>query len=99
MISIFFQKSTSTAPSAAASTSAPAGDLMADLHRKLAMRRKGISGLKENEQSSAAATTASKAGPSNIMDSISSMIPPPPPKQHSDDEDDDNNDANDSDWD
>lgn len=76
---------------------------MADLHKKLAMRRKGISGLKENEsqQSNVAAATASKTGPSNIMDSISSMIPPPPPKQHSDNEDDDdnNNNDNDSDWD
>lgn len=75
---------------------------MADLHKKLAMRRKGISGLKENEsqQGHAAAATVSKTGPGGIMDSISSMIPPPPPKRapsnHSDD--DDNND-NDSDWD
>lgn len=72
---------------------------MADLHKKLAMRRKGISGLKENEsQQSNSAANVSKAGPSNIMDSISSMIPPPPPKPasstHSDADDD-----NDSDWD
>lgn len=69
---------------------------MADLHKKLAMRRKGISGVKENEsQQSNLIATASKAGPSNIMDSISSMIPAPPPKldtsTHSDDD-------NDSDW-
>lgn len=74
---------------------------MADLHKKLAMRRKGISGLKENEaqQSNVASASASKAGPSSIMDSISSMIPPPPAKHHSDADDDDDNNDNDSDWD
>lgn len=41
------------------------GDLMADLHRKLMMRRKGISG--------------NKAAPGSVMDQISAMIPPPPP--------------------
>lgn len=73
---------------------------MADLHKKLAMRRKGISGVKENgTQPSNQATIVSKAGPSNIMDRISSMIPAPPPKPdssiHSGDDDNDN----DSDWD
>lgn len=74
---------------------------MADLHRKLALRRKGISGVKENEsQHVAAASTASKTGPGSIMDSISSMIPPPPPKPNSSTHsDDDNNNDNDSDWD
>ncbi|KAG4066612.1 hypothetical protein HA402_007248 [Bradysia odoriphaga] len=45
------------------------GGLMDDLHKKLALRRKGISGNKEVGQSS------------NVMDGISAMIPPPPPKQ------------------
>lgn len=67
---------------------------MADLHKKLAMRRKGISGLKENE--SQQNTTAIKTGSTNIMDSISSMIPAPPPKPDSNHSDDDDHD---SDWD
>jgi WAS protein family homolog 1 len=41
-------------------------DLMSDLHNKLMMRRKGISGTKDQG--------------GNVMDKISSMIPPPPPK-------------------
>lgn len=50
---------------------------MADLHKKLAMRRKGISGNLVNEaQKTTTATTPTLSGPS-IMGSISSMIPPP----------------------
>ncbi|XP_059622606.1 WASH complex subunit 1 [Phlebotomus argentipes] len=40
-----------------------AGDLMADLHNKLSMRRKGISGAKDA---------------SGVMDRMSALIPPPP---------------------
>lgn len=39
---------------------------MADLHAKLAMRRKGISGTKPDGDSG------------NALDRISAMIPPPP---------------------
>lgn len=39
---------------------------MADLHAKLAMRRKGISGTKPDGDSG------------NALDKISAMIPPPP---------------------
>lgn len=53
------------------------GDLMADLHKKLAMRRKGISGAKDN-QAPAGNTTPSVMPSANLLDSISSMIPPPP---------------------
>lgn len=42
---------------------------MADLHAKLAMRRKGISGAKANVEN---------AGGGSAMDKISAMIPPPP---------------------
>lgn len=48
---------------------------MADLHNKLAMRRKGISGAKENDASGSAGGAPSA---SNMIDRISSMIPPPP---------------------
>lgn len=41
---------------------------MADLHNKLAMRRKGISGARDSDN----------ARP-NMIERISSMIPPPPP--------------------
>lgn len=42
------------------------GDLMADLHAKLSMRRKGISGVKKPESSV-----------SGAMEKVSAMIPPP----------------------
>ncbi|XP_066143130.1 WASH complex subunit 1-like [Euwallacea fornicatus] len=48
---------------------APAGDLMADLHSKLMMRRKGISGIKNPDQGSS--TTDS------TFARLSSIIPPP----------------------
>lgn len=51
------------------------GDLMADLHNKLAMRRKGISGIKEIQQ------LPPVEAPPNVMDRISAMIPPPPKPQ------------------
>lgn len=44
------------------STSSSKGNLMDDLHKKLMMRRKGISGTKN---------------PGNVMDRISALIPPP----------------------
>lgn len=46
------------------------GNLMDDLHNKLALRRKGISGTKDAVSS-----------PGNVMNRISAMIPAPPPKQ------------------
>ncbi|XP_053683515.1 WASH complex subunit 1 [Sabethes cyaneus] len=39
-----------------------------DLHNKLQMRRKGISGARENQE------------PGNVIDRLSALIPPPPPK-------------------
>lgn len=53
---------------AKAESTPPPGDLMADLHAKLAMRRKGISGAKALDGS----------GGGNAMDKVSAMIPPPP---------------------
>lgn len=48
-------------------------DLMTDLHNKLMMRRKGISGAQKEE-------------PQSVKDRLSSMIPPPTTKISSDDE-------------
>ncbi|XP_017770487.1 PREDICTED: WAS protein family homolog 1 [Nicrophorus vespilloides] len=49
-------------------TAAPSGgDLMADLHAKLSMRRKGISGNKPAED----------LGASSVLNKLSAMIPPP----------------------
>lgn len=63
-----------------AEESAPSGDLMADLHKKLAMRRKGISGRKDDENTKAQDTpTAADGG--GLLNRMSSMIPPPPSKE------------------
>lgn len=61
--------------------SSPSGDLMADLHRKLAMRRKGISGI-QNGPNDAAKEMASTTDGGGLLSSISSMIPPPPTKDN-----------------
>lgn len=58
-----------SAESAKAESTLQPGDLMADLHAKLAMRRKGISGAKAMDDSNGG----------NAMDKVSAMIPPPPP--------------------
>ena len=63
---------------------APAGDLMSDLHAKLALRRRGIAGSKE----------AKKEKKVSLMDKVSSLIPPPPKRSDSDDESSNSN----SDW-
>lgn len=60
--------------------SSPSGDLMADLHRKLAMRRKGISGTKNDQNATTKETTSGTDG-GGLLSSISSMIPPPPTKE------------------
>lgn len=52
---------------------------MADLHAKLAMRRKGISGTK---------TDAGGSGGS-ALDKVSAMIPPPPSDSSTNTEDED----------
>ncbi|KAF2884009.1 hypothetical protein ILUMI_22127 [Ignelater luminosus] len=51
----------------------PSGDLMADLHLKLSLRRKGISGTKAQDNQS-----GFDAG--SAMNKVSAMIPPPPTK-------------------
>lgn len=63
-------------------SAAPAGDLMSDLHAKLAMRRRGIAGSKEAKKEKA-----------SIMDKVSSMIPPPVKRDSTDDSN-----SSDSDW-
>lgn len=76
------------------------GDLMADLHNKLLMRRKGISGAKDNVEN-AVKTTSGLSTPSGnpVISRLSTLIPPPPPKGRakntSDEEDED---SNDTDW-
>lgn len=57
----------STKPSA--STGAGPQNFIDDLHSKLQMRRKGISGARENADQ-----------PGNVIDRLSALIPPPPPK-------------------
>jgi WAS family protein 1 len=56
---------------------------MADLHAKLSMRRKGISGTKKQESMDA----------STAMEKISAMIPPPVPTEINE------NNTEDEDWD
>ncbi|XP_055373021.1 WASH complex subunit 1 [Condylostylus longicornis] len=61
--------------------------LMDDLHKKLLMRRKGISGSKDNDKNT------------NVLDRLSSLIPPPPkPSQGMYSSTSDNDNDND-DWD
>lgn len=52
---------------------------MADLHKKLAMRRKGISGRKDEENAKVQDVPATTDG-SGLLSRMSSMIPPPPSK-------------------
>lgn len=73
-------------------STAPGGDLMADLHNKLAMRRKGISGAKDIESSinasrAAIATAATIDSGPNLINRISAMIPPPTHGSDSDESD------------
>lgn len=63
---------------------APAGDLMSDLHAKLALRRRGIAGSKE----------AKKEKKTSLMDKVSKMIPPPRETSESDGESSNSN----TDW-
>lgn len=59
---------------------------MADLHNKLAMRRKGISGAKDSASiptSSRDNSSPASGKPTNVMDRLSAMIPAPPPKRQS----------------
>jgi WAS family protein 1 len=75
-------KSTAT-PKSDAAKPVSGGDLMADLHAKLSMRRKGISGTKKQESMDA----------STAMEKISAMIPPPVPTEINE------NNTEDEDWD
>lgn len=59
---------------------------MADLHKKLAMRRKGISGTKKDNEQKGNAPALSLGQPT-LADSISSMIPAPPTTTKNDDSD------------
>lgn len=54
---------------------------MADLHNKLAMRRKGISGAKDSASIPLARDGGTLTKPANVMDRLSAMIPPPPKRQ------------------
>ncbi|XP_044257228.1 WASH complex subunit 1 [Tribolium madens] len=76
-------KSTSTERSHTTAKPVSGGDLMADLHAKLSMRRKGISGTKKQETVDA----------SSALEKISAMIPPPIRTESNE------NNAEDEDWD
>ena len=64
-------------------TPAPTGDLMSDLHAKLAMRRRGIAGSKEAKKEKV-----------SLMGKVSSLIPPPSKRSESDDD----SNSSDNDW-
>lgn len=77
------------------------GDLMADLHNKLLMRRKGISGSKDQENNNTTnsvrkGVTTSADNP--VMSRLSALIPPPTGRKNSDDDDDTLDEDNDTDW-
>ncbi|XP_075167085.1 WASH complex subunit washout [Haematobia irritans] len=76
---------------------ASSGDLMTDLHNKLLMRRKGISGAKDNMNNASKNNTLNTGSPSGnpVISRLSSLIPPPPPKTKNSSEEDD---SNDTDW-
>lgn len=67
---------------------------MADLHKKLALRRKGISGTKQDDSKIVSDTSRGNAQGFNLIESISSMIPVPmnSTKESNESEEDD------SDW-
>lgn len=85
------------------------GDLMADLHNKLLMRRKGISGSKENKSDGTHLKDIDHTQPigtpsgNPVISRLSALIPPPPVTKNktrnsatTSEEDDD--DSNDNDW-
>lgn len=67
---------------------------MADLHKKLALRRKGISGTKQDDTKIVSDTSRGNSQGFNLVESISSMIPVPLNSNNESNESDDN-----SDWD
>lgn len=69
------------------------GNLMDDLHNKLLMRRKGISGTQQQN----AANANNPNNPVSIMDKLSSIIPPPPKNLRQNTSSDDSTDDNDKD--
>ncbi|XP_023300144.2 WASH complex subunit 1 [Lucilia cuprina] len=82
------------------------GDLMADLHNKLLMRRKGISGSKDNNDSSTM-KNANNTIPTNtpsgnpVISRLSALIPPPAkgkPQTSNTATTSDEDDSNDTDW-
>ncbi|KAM7345713.1 WASH complex subunit washout [Cochliomyia hominivorax] len=83
------------------------GDLMADLHNKLLMRRKGISGTKDDSKNTGTSNAYTTNTPSGnpVISRLSALIPPPPVNAKnksrntattSEEEEDD--DSNDTDW-
>lgn len=74
--------------------SAGGGDLMADLHNKLMMRRKGISGSKDNTDNGPATSNISG---NPVISRLSSLIPPPPVGRTKNTSEEDE-DSNDTDW-
>lgn len=68
---------------------APGGDLMADLHNKLLMRRKGISGAKDGQ--------GNPTDGGGVMSRLSALIPPPPVRNQNSSSDEDGT-GDDADW-
>lgn len=97
-------KSATQATSTKATTSSGSskgGDLMADLHNKLLMRRKGISGSKDNNDkntnNSSTATNTPSGNP--VISRLSALIPPPPKASNTaTTSEEDEDDSNDTDW-
>ncbi|XP_073845569.1 WASH complex subunit washout [Musca autumnalis] len=75
-------------------TSSVGGDLMADLHNKLMMRRKGISGSKDNTDN----PSASQISGNPVISRLSSLIPPPPVGGRTKNTSEEDEDSNDTDW-
>ncbi|XP_065370371.1 WASH complex subunit 1 [Calliphora vicina] len=85
--------------------SSQGGDLMADLHNKLLMRRKGISGSKDNPDTKNVNNTTATNTPSGnpVISRLSALIPPPPvtkrtARNTANTSEEDEDDSNDTDW-
>lgn len=77
-------------------------DLMGEISRKLAMRRKGMSGKADqdgniNNKNVVSNRNVPKPSAGGAMDKISSMIPPPPPTT-SNEANNNDDDSDDDDW-
>lgn len=89
-------------PQEPASAGGGSDSLMDDLHRRLALRRQGISGSRRDTADDAAHSDSGALPPAprgGLMTRIATMLPPPPPKRAAGSGSDSDNDADDNDWD